>query len=344
MSPYRRNILVGITVLGAVGLFSWMILRFGTKTVEVFAPPQIPIHFVADRADGLSEGSSITYLGINVGRLTKLARKADGTGVIIDAVVDTSPPLPSNLQADIKQTSAIGGGTILALSTEGPPSKEPLKANATISDTHYIGLDLFGGGGFGDAAKEIAATAAELRKTSQQLRESGVIRDLDTTIRAINQQVGKAGNLLDSMQQTVGDPQMRDDIRTAIANFRQTTDTANRIAAKLEKTSDSFQKITDETSATVADAHAAINKSQGHIDDLSKQLADRLVQMSAVLDSFQDISRKIDQGKGSAGALINDPKLYASLVDSSRELSQTIADLHRLIDQWEQEGVTLKLK
>ena len=49
-------------------------------------------------------------------------------------------------------------------------------------------------------------------------------------------------------------------------------------------------------------------------------------------------------GTSSIGLLVNDPKLYESLVDTSRELNATITDLKRLVEQWEQEGVALKLR
>ena len=62
------------------------------------------------------------------------------------------------------------------------------------------------------------------------------------------------------------------------------------------------------------------------------------------MDQFQSIAEKVEKGQGTAGALVNDPKLYESLVDTSRELNLTIKDLQRLVQQWEQEGVTLKLK
>ena len=61
------------------------------------------------------------------------------------------------------------------------------------------------------------------------------------------------------------------------------------------------------------------------------------------MQSFQSITQKVDEGKGTAGLLVNDPKLYQSLVDTSRELNATIADLRRVVQQWEQEGVSLKL-
>jgi hypothetical protein len=53
---------------------------------------------------------------------------------------------------------------------------------------------------------------------------------------------------------------------------------------------------------------------------------------------------KVDKGQGTAGQLVNDPKLYQSLNDTARQLDKTVADLQRLIEQWEQEGIDLRLK
>ena len=58
---------------------------------------------------------------------------------------------------------------------------------------------------------------------------------------------------------------------------------------------------------------------------------------------MQSIANKIDKGDGTAGKLVNDPKLYEGLSDSAAELHLTIKDLRRLIQQWEQEGVPFKL-
>src|SRR5438477_5656848 len=56
MSSYRRNVLVGITVIGAMIVLAWMILRFGGKSASLFAPEQVAVRLVTDRADGISDG------------------------------------------------------------------------------------------------------------------------------------------------------------------------------------------------------------------------------------------------------------------------------------------------
>ena len=67
MPSYQRNVMVGITVLGAMIAFAWMALKFSSRTAELFAPAQIPVHFKTPRADGLSPGSAVQYLGVDVG-------------------------------------------------------------------------------------------------------------------------------------------------------------------------------------------------------------------------------------------------------------------------------------
>jgi phospholipid/cholesterol/gamma-HCH transport system substrate-binding protein len=91
------------------------------------------------------------------------------------------------------------------------------------------------------------------------------------------------------------------------------------------------------------DASLTLTRTGTRVDELSKELGGRLEQLAVVLDRFQSVAGKIDKGEGTAGKLINDAKLYESLVDTSQELNLTIKDLRRLVEQWEQEGVTLKL-
>ena len=192
-----------------------------------------------------------------------------------------------------------------------------------------MGLNLFPPA-LSQTADQIGSMSEEIRKTAKELRESGTIEDLDTTIKTINTQAGKAGQAFDSMQSLLGDPKTRDNLKVAVANIRSTTD-------KLDKLADSLQN-------TTATASVAFKDAQGRIDDLSKQVGDRLTQIASLLSNVQSITEKIDKGQGSAGQFVNDPKLYQGLVDSTRELNATVVDLKRLIEQWEEEGVDLHLK
>src|SRR5580692_7417855 len=141
MSPSRRNILVGVTVLGALLVLAWMVVEFGEKSAEVFAPPQMVVHFDAPRADGLSNGSAVNYRGVAVGRVTRLTLKPDYSGVTIDALVDSRPPLPGNLRGEIKSTGLIGGGSSINLASTDSPRPQTMTEDQVIP-TDYVGLQL----------------------------------------------------------------------------------------------------------------------------------------------------------------------------------------------------------
>ena len=327
MSPYRRNILVGVVVLGAMLFLAWMIIKFGDRPAKLFAEPAMPITFTGARADGVSEGSPILFQGVNVGRVLNVKRSDDGRGVVIEAQVDIKPPLPSNVEGRIVAQSLLGAGSAISLQLIGPEPTGQLAEKASLK-AHYVGLDVL--------PPEFATLAAELRQTAIQLRESRIIEHLD-------QQVAKAGQVMDSVKSLLDDQQMRADLKASLANVRTATETANRIGTNLEKVSTELEKLTVDARGTVGQAKVTLTKADEQIADITKQVGQRLTQVAKLLDSFQSITAKIDDGKGTAGALVNDPRLYESLVQTSRELNATIADLKRLVEQWEQEGISFKL-
>jgi phospholipid/cholesterol/gamma-HCH transport system substrate-binding protein len=311
--------MVGVTVLTALLALGWMILKFAGVPIALLVAPRMQVHFVADRADGLSEGSNVTYRGINVGQVTRLTRLPDDR-IRVDAQVDDKPPLPANVKGLIRSTGLLGGGSALQLTLTSEKPEGQMAKNQEIP-VAYVGLDLL--------PPEFAELAGELRLTARQFRESNVVIHLD-------EQIQHLGKVIDSVQGYIDDPTMRQDLKDSVANLRTATEKANKIGEDLDQFTQHLDQLSTETRTT-------IQKTQGHIDDLSKSTGDRLLQLSASLDQLQQIVQKINQGKGTAGQLVNDPKLYESLVDTTQELNATIKDLKRLVEQWEQEGVPLKM-
>jgi ABC-type transporter Mla subunit MlaD len=261
----------------------------------------------------------------------QIARNADGKTVNIDGLVDRDPPLPANLQGSIVSTSALGGGNAISLSITGDQPQGVLAAGAPAIPTEYVGLELnLIPPSISQTAAQIGQVSDELSKTLKQLRESGSIEDLDKTIKTVAVQAKKVGDVFDSLQSVLGDAKTQGDLHTIIQNLRTTTDKLNKLADSLQTAS--------------ATATTTIKGAGQDIDAMSKQVGDRLTQISAVLASVQSIMEKVDKGQGTAGQLVNDPKLYQSLTDTARELDKTVADLQRLIEQWEEEGVDLHLK
>jgi phospholipid/cholesterol/gamma-HCH transport system substrate-binding protein len=256
-----------------------------------------------------------------VGRVKSVKRPEDGKGVIITAELDTKPPLPANVHGEIVMMSALGGTSTMMLQVDGGQPQGVLQPGETLR-SRFLGLQFL--------PPEFAELARELKMTTSQFRESKLIVHLD-------EQVQNAGKVLESANTLIADPKLRDDIKTAVNNIRSASETINRMGTKLDK-------LTDDAQATMTDVRKTVKTTGTNVETLSKQAGDRLEQISKTLDHFQSIAAKIDNGQGTAGQLVNDPKLYQALVDSTKELNLTITDLKRLVEQWEQEGISFKLK
>jgi phospholipid/cholesterol/gamma-HCH transport system substrate-binding protein len=314
MAPYRRNVLVGGVVLGALFILGWMLIQFGGSIVSPFAPETFTVRFVTERADGISTGSAVLYRGVTVGRVERVERASDQLRVYIVAQLDKEPPLPANIKAIIRSTGLVGSGSSIVLELTELQPAGTLQADQSIP-ARFVGLDIL--------PAEYADLARELSGAVRELRESKLLDN-------VNRQVERAGKLIESIQGVIDDPKVRDDLRAALANLRSTTEKADRIASNFERLSGDMQTLSTTTSDAVV--------------SLSKQMGGRLEQVSKVLDQFQAIAEKVNKGQGTAGAFVNDPRLYQSLVETAIELNATAKDLRRLVEQWEQEGVSLKMK
>ncbi len=331
MTPYRRNVLVGATVVLAMCILGWMILKFADRAAPFFAAPTFTVRFITDRADGVGEGSPIVYRGVEAGHVTRIwLDETTRDRVHFEGQINSTPTLPGNVTARIRTTSPLGSGSTISLESVGVPSSDPLKEGKEIN-AEYVGLGEY------LPTQQIADLATELTRVTKQLREANLIGHLD-------EQVQNAGKAIDSIKSLVEDGKLRGDITKSLDNIRDASERAKSITAKIDAFSTDLQKMSNSATATINDTHAQVLKAGNNIDNLSKQMGDRLTQVAAMLTQVQQISEKINDGKGTAGLLVNDNRLYESLVDTSKELNATVKDLKRLVEQWEQEGVSLKLR
>lgn len=334
MTSYRKNIFVGATMLVALIFLAMMILLFGEAPIRLIRASQTKIQFVAETAEGISNGSPIYYLGVNVGQVTAVELPTDiNPGVIIRGVLRSKTPIPSNVTGSIRST-LIGGTASLNLDLVGPKPIGQLATGQTIP-AHIGGSNVLPPE-FAELARQLTDLSKRLQTTVDDWNKSRVIDKVASALDSVQKTVDKFGATSDELKKLLGDDQIRGDLKATLANFKDASANAKTISQNLDK-------LTVDLQQTNRDVSKVVTTTGTRIDDLSKQLGARLEQVATILDRFQSVANKVDQGQGTAGKLINDPKLYEALLDSSQELTLTIKDLRRLVEQWEQEGVSLKL-
>jgi len=334
MTSRFRNVVTGFVVLIAGIAFVWMLLQLTGRATAAFAKRGIPISIRADRCDGVNDGTIVTFHGIEVGTVKSIGRDSDNVHVSINAEVRTSPPLPANLEGIMRLQSFLSSSPIVSLELKGPP--EGQLAPGAHLEGRFVGAQIL---------------PPELTDFITDFRRQKLIEHTDETIVALRAQVENAGEVLKSVQSIIGDPKLQSDLKEAIANVRKATARADVIGSNLEKfTSDldnvkkDFHDVAQNANQTVTSVRSVVEKTGNHVDDVTAHLIEDMDKLGKSLDQFQQLAAKINNGDGTAGRLLNDPRLYDQLSDTAKELNAVAASIHRLVDQWEQEGLHLKLK
>jgi phospholipid/cholesterol/gamma-HCH transport system substrate-binding protein len=300
MTPRRRNLIVGVVVLGSMFTLGWMILQFSSQSAGSLFNKGTEFQIVADRVDGVSEGTPITYLGVNVGRVATIRRVPGKREVMLTAMLNEGEQVPANVTGIIRPQSALGPSATISLELDKDPAPQNLAKNSVVQAHHT-------GGG---------VIPAEFGDLATDIREQELVRHATEAVRELQKQLQKAGRTIDSVNDVLADPKIRADLKSTVANIHQTSENMQRFSQKLDKVA---------------------------IDEVGRELGARLTQVSETLERVNSVAAKIDKGQGTAGLLVNDPRLYESFVDTARELNLTVTDLRRLVQQWEEEGFRLKL-
>ncbi|HWE03871.1 MAG TPA: MlaD family protein [Tepidisphaeraceae bacterium] len=312
MTAYKRNVVTGIVVLSALLVLVWMILTFSGRMMGIFKPKATQVVFVSTRGDGLSQGSPILYRGVQVGKVNGVTRADDNITIQIAGEIDNHPPLPANVSGEIKAQSQLGSAAQIELIVIGEPTGQ-LTAGEQIR-IRYAGNSMF---------------PPEFTDIMEQVRKQEMVVHVDQAIVALHTQIDKFGELMTSVQGLVGDKNLQGDLRKAMANIRAVTERANKIGENLE--------------GLTSNANVTLAKVNDDLDHISRQMGSDLDRLGLVFGQFQEIAAKVNAGKGTASALINDPRLYDELALTAKQLNVVAASMARLVDQWEHEGVALKL-
>ncbi len=315
-------------MLAALGMLGWMILRFGGMIAQPFAGQMIKVRFLADRADGVSDGSGVYYLGVNVGRVVKVTLGDNLEDIWFDAEIEASRALPAGMTARIRQASLLGSGSRIELMLPSPHGPDTMKAGDVIR-AQFVGLEFF--------PQEIKDLSTEVAAAAKQFREANVVGNLNSRLAEVGEVLGETRKTLENANKIVADEKVRADIMAAIENIKASSENVRSVTERADKIAGAMERAVDNVDKASATANTELT-------DIAKVAKTRLEEVGKVVQQANEIAAKINTGPGTASQLVNDPKLYQGLVDTTTELNLTIKDLKRLVQQWEEEGVSLKLR
>lgn len=349
MSPNKRNLTVGVVVLAGLGVLAWMILKFANQAASFFLTKGTRVTVVAERADGLSEGSAIYYRGVPVGRVLGVTLGENQT-VRIQAIIEPDRPVPANVEGIIRTGNLLSASASIFLEPVQLVA-EQVDPNANAPESQPVRLLREGDVLKATMPQGNALLPESFNEALDEFQERRLIQHVDEAVVTIREQAVKAGQLMDSIRGLTDDQEMRGDVKEAIARINDATKQANEIGEELKTFSRNLNDLSKQASetmtevqGTVSDARETIDRGGQHMDVLAKNINSRIEQVGKVLEQFDAVVARMERGEGTAGKLFSDPRLYDAMAATAAELNLMVSDLRRLVQQWEQEGISFKMR
>ena len=134
---------------------------------------------------------------------------------------------------------------------------------------------------------------------------------------------------LDNRNALIGGEENRENFKQSLVNLRQAGEDATEVLEELKGFTGQARETTSELGKQMRDvAQAIISNSE---------------QVSTLLGHLNKAAAQINEGRGTAGKILYDPKLYEEMLSVSEQLNEAVQMLRTLLVKWNKQGLKLRL-
>jgi phospholipid/cholesterol/gamma-HCH transport system substrate-binding protein len=320
----RRDVIVGIFVIVGLAALGWMIFKFGDLPTAITRMRSFEVYVQFPTAPGVEKDTPVRFAGYQIGRVTHVmapeVRTDLNTGreyhqtLCVLSINNKYVDIPCNVEVKLMTRGL--GSSYLELKVDPAKLPAPLQdPNDPYSCFLRNGMLLQGSTGM---------TSEFFPEESQKM-----LSDLITDIRTF---VGNANDIL-------GDPNNKKNIKTTMANMTDATGNltvalkeATQTMQDARKTLEDFRTLASTGTETLKSADAKAEKLVAAMLNTSTELGKAISQMRLAME-------KVNNGEGTAGRLINDGRLYESLLENTTQLNVLLKDFKDLIDKISEKGI-----
>jgi phospholipid/cholesterol/gamma-HCH transport system substrate-binding protein len=310
-SERRRNLIVGIFVVGALCALIWLIFQFRDLPGAVTKLSSFPVLVQFPTAPGVQKDTPVQFCGYQIGRVASVKypepRRDLNTGqvyhqiLVVLSIDKRHAKIPSNVEVKLMTRGL--GSSFIDLKIDPTYIPSPNDPNR-----YLVAKTLLQG--------STGMTSEFFPEESQQKLEELVV---------------KISILAKNINDVVGDPNSKDNFKSILANLSVAT-------AKASNMFEEFRKFSVKGTATLKSLEDDTDKFVTSIVATSEELGKTLAEMRVTLE-------KVNSGNGSAGKFVNDAQLYESLVEVSEEMRKMLEELRTFLAKANEKGsMPIKLK
>jgi len=354
----KRNVLVGIFMIGGLGVLGTLMVLFGEQPAWLGgAEYRLTIDF--RKLEGVSEGMEIYLNGLQVGRVGSLEfsdPERPDLGVKVVGLIKDKYYIPSGARA-VVYPSLLGIGRGHIELVVPPIETEPLDREfaAIVGEVGSPFEDLFPDTLLFSVEKSVqqignlAEAATPVATDLHHLFEKRTVADVDQAVAEAAQitatlytVVERFDHTLRHVNEVLGDPATKSAVREAIENFRQASEDGRVMMANLRGTSEHLDEDLDHLSGLLenglTDAHTGIN-------EIRQRLLPTLDTLAKLAENLNRVALDLAEGQGTAGLFLRDPRLYEALLLSAERITDAVDTIRRIADRFEKQGfIDLKVQ
>ena len=303
-SERRRNIIVGIFVVGAICALVWLIFQFRDLPGAITKLGSFPVFVQFQTAPGVQKDTPVQFCGYQIGRVAKVMypeiRRDLNTGLeyhqtlIVLSIDKKHVNIPSNVEVKLMTRGL--GSSYIELKVDPTNIPSPDDPNAFLVPEMLLQ---------GSTGMTSEFFPEESQKKFEELAET-----LTTLTKNLND--------------VFGDPNNKENFKTMLANMSDASEKATQMFEE-------FRKFSVTGTTILKNFEDDVDKFVTSVVATSDELGKTLSEMRVTLE-------KVNSGKGTAGKLVNDAQLYESLVETSEEMRKMLEELKSFLAKVNEKG------
>jgi len=318
----RRNIIVGLFVILAVFALVWLIFKFGDIPTAVTKISSFDVFVQFPTAPGVQKDTPVQFCGYQIGRVTKVMapeiRRDLKTGLeyhqsMIALSIDKKyRNIPSNVE--IKLMTRGLGSSYIELTVD--PAKLPAPmTDPNRPETRFLVDGMLKQGSTG--------MTSEFFPEESQEKFENIAESLKS--------------LIDHVKDIIGDPNSKDNLKKTLANMSEVSEHAVETMRQAEQTLKEFREFAAAGTKTMQNADAKAERLVTTLIDTSEQLSEAASQLRVILE-------KANSGEGTVAKLVNDGRLYESMLENADQMQLLLKELESFLAKSRDKGLPIKLK
>ncbi|MFW6206522.1 MAG: MlaD family protein [Gemmatimonadota bacterium] len=332
---------VGLLILGALAVLAFGIFLIGEESNLFVRKNAYVIYFPT--AGGLNTGNPVHLDGVEVGTVRSVLLPTDATSSQIKVGVEVASRYEKRIREDsmarIKTLGLLGDKYVEV--TTGSPDAEPISPGGVIPAAPPTNVDKLIGSGE-DVMDNVVQISADLRDVLHRMEQGqGLLGELTTESETGRRMTDAVIETMESIERVarhvetgdgplsrlINDRELANRMESSVARIDSILEKAEsgdgllpallndpRTRQEFDATLARFQVVAEDVDALVQELRRGEGLLPRLIED--EELGDEVTrELRETLERIQSVARKLDEGEGTAGQLLNDPSVYRAVQD-----------------------------